>query len=169
MGTRRASIELARSDAGHVLARPEWRPPSYGHQVSMAVPIPNAVRRFVRQHVHELEQLEVLLLVHGVPAKFISVQEAARVLETEPELIASAFQHLAEHGLCIASSTEQTCFRYAPTRPELAACVDQIGEIYAGARIDVLVLMSSYAMERIRNASLRAFAYAFLFKQDNKK
>ena len=132
-------------------------------------PLSKSVRDFVCDRIYPNEQLEMLLLVHAGAAESWTARVLAEALHTPETLAESALQHLEQMGLVGAASGRRGERRYAPARPELANIVDELAAAYPVARVEVVMLISRCAMERIRNAQVHAFAQAFLLKEGGNK
>lgn len=131
--------------------------------VMSASNIAPTVRALVEERVHSIEQLEVLLLLHRRRDQPSSAEAVARELGIALELVSSALRHLADSGLTgQAEGTSEWLLR--PESAAVAAQVDQLAETYKTARVELIVQISTSAMQRVRNAGLRAFAQAFLVK-----
>jgi DNA-binding IclR family transcriptional regulator len=106
--------------------------------------VPASVRELIRERVQALEQLEILLLLHGAPQRGWSTEELALQLQLTVVLVEAALAHLAHHGFL---THDGDCYRFAAS-PH--AAVDQLAQSYEAARPEVLALISSDAMGRVR-------------------
>src|SRR5687768_16699022 len=61
--------------------------------------IPEDVRRFLLQCIDSVEQLEVLLLLHGAPAQAWNAEAVAQALYSNPDSIARRLAGLHANGL----------------------------------------------------------------------
>lgn len=117
----------------------------------------------LREHVETYEQLEALLLLQRDPKRTWSADAAGAALKISPEAAADALDHLSGRGLlAIAPSGSGRLFRYAPTRAHTDEAVERLAREYDQNRLEIIKLMSAYAIERLRTAAIRAFAGAFV-------
>lgn len=130
-------------------------------------PVAAAVRSFVEERIHTLEQLEILLLLHARPSCSPTIAQLAQELRLTPEQVSSGLDGLRAAGL-LSAGAQDGCARYQPESAALAAQVDALAAAYQSSRVSLIVLISSNAMDRVRNAGLRAFAQAFLVKGPKK-
>jgi len=123
--------------------------------------VPEEVRRFVLQCIDSVEQLEVLLLLHGSPAVVWSAEAVATTLYSNPDSITRRLNGLHARGLLAA--TEVSSYRYLPRTPELDATVSLVADTYRLRRVAVITVIASKPMENVR-----AFSDAFrLRKKDD--
>jgi hypothetical protein len=109
--------------------------------------VPASVRELIRERVQALEQLEILLLLHGEPKRIWSADELAVQLQMGIVLVEAALAHLTHHGFL---TVEAGRYHYAPHEPKQASAVDQLARSYDASRPEVLALISSDAMGRVR-------------------
>ncbi|HEY6876999.1 MAG TPA: hypothetical protein VI299_03230 [Polyangiales bacterium] len=101
----------------------------------------------IRERVQALEQLELLLLMHGEPDRGFSMEELTQQLSMTATLVEAALAHLTHHGFLAVG---ERSYRYAPADPQLARAVDELARSYDDARVEVLALISSDAVGRVR-------------------
>jgi hypothetical protein len=85
-----------------------------------------------------------------------SVEELAERVYVRPELAASGVEHLRTRGLVVSDSETPVRYQYRPASPQVDATVGLLAESYQQSRADVVGLVFSEIIER-----LRAFADAF--------
>ncbi len=108
--------------------------------------VPASVRELVRERVHTLEQLEILLLLYGDARRIWSADELATELKLSDLLVEAALAHLTHHGFV---AYEAGRYHYAPL-PPLQRPVELLARTYEVARPELLALLSSDAMGRVR-------------------
>lgn len=122
------------------------------------------VRSLVCDRIHTIEQLEVVLLMAAEPETAWTTDSVAARLEIDPELAESALRRCVETELCRPLAGAQPAYTFAPDLPS-AQGIRELAAVYPRARVEVLMLISACAMERIRTAQLHTFAQAFLMRK----
>lgn len=130
--------------------------------------IPSAVNDFICERVHSIEQLEVLCLLHADRSGSWTSQAVAEAVRITQAQAISALEHLEEQRLVLAGGPQHGSYRYAPASDELATLVNDTVATYSSSRVEILMLISRCAMDRIRNAQVRTFAQAFLLRSPKK-
>jgi hypothetical protein len=123
--------------------------------------IPEEVHRFILQCIDSVEQLEVLLLLHGSPAVTWSPEAVATNLYSNPDSIGRRLAGLCGKGLLAV--TEASSYRYQPRTPELDATVLRLADTYRQRRVAVITVIASKPMENVR-----AFSDAFRLRKKDK-
>lgn len=123
--------------------------------------IPEDVRRFLLQCIDSVEQLEVLLLLHGAPAEAWSAEAVAQALYSNPDSIARRLAGLHANGLV---APVQSSYRYHPKSAELGATVTLLAQTYRQRRVAVITVIASKPMENVR-----AFSEAFRLRKKDKE
>lgn len=123
--------------------------------------IPDTVRSFVAQHIDSAELLETLLLVHSAPEREWTPEEVARSIYTVPAGATRRLEQLVQMGLASSNNTANPAYRYAPSRPALAAQVDALAAAYRAQRVAVINLIYNQPPD-----PLRSFADAFKLRKD---
>ena len=123
--------------------------------------IPEQVRRFLLQCIDSVEQLEVLLLLHGSPSAAWSPAAVATTLYSTPDSIAQRLAGLHARGLL--ATTEPASYRYQPRTADLDAAVSLLAETYRQRRVAVITVIASKPMENVR-----AFSDAFRLRKKDK-
>jgi hypothetical protein len=118
------------------------------------------LQQFIQRHIHSVEQLEVLLLLHDSPSKEWNADEIAQRLYTAPDAALSRLRDLVHSKLVAERSALPSVFQYNPPSDEMRRSVDTLAQVYRERRVSVVSLI--YAKP---NNSIRAFSDAFrLFK-----
>ena len=129
--------------------------------------IPEPVRDLVRERVHAIEQIEILLRLREQAPASLRIDALASALRVPEGLVEPALAHLVTHEL-VAAAPEPRAFRYAPASAELDAAVSALAACYVDSRVELLRLISSNAVERLRSGSLKIFAEAFRLRRKKK-
>jgi hypothetical protein len=124
-------------------------------------PIPETVRRFIVDHIHSVESLEILLLLFGGGAKEFSALEVSRNLCTSLESAAAQLHQLHKAALLVATeAADPPKYRFNPGSPE-APVVADLEKIYKTRRVSVISFIYSKPTD-----PLRAFSNAFKLRKD---
>ena len=130
-----------------------------------ALEIPEDIRILLRDHLPSHEQLELLLLMHTDPMREWSVEDLAETLKISPMLAEEAINQLAADELIDLWELPSNALRCRGPRDACRDLVSRLAQIYQDNRVEVLMLMSANAIQRMRTGALRAFADAFVIKK----
>ena len=122
----------------------------------MSAGITDGARRLVAEHIHSVEQLEVLLLLRAAPEKKWTAAEVARALVSQPDTAETRLADLAQRGL-VTRSGDGWC--YTPGRRERD--VSELAEAYNTRRGAVVGLIFSKPSD-----SVSSFSDAFRLRKD---
>lgn len=126
----------------------------------IATDIPAVVQTLIIDHIDSLEQLEILLLLGGPAAGRWTEASLRTKLGLTPARTVEALSALRAKGFLVEHQPGSQ-WEYAPHTSALDDAVVQLGRIYATQRLDIVTLMCSIAVNRLRNDALRAFAGSF--------
>ena len=116
----------------------------------MAGEIGADLERFIAQHVHSVEQLEVLLLLRNSGEREWTASEVSRALSSHPHSVETRMLDLRSRGLVASREAEREfVFRYAP-QPGLDRLVDQLAHAYGERRTSVINLIFSKPIDSVR-------------------
>jgi hypothetical protein len=117
-----------------------------------------ALRELLTTSIRSVEEIDLLLQLYedrGVR----SAPELATATRLAEAAAITALQNLV---LCrlVVQQGDGSPLRYvfAPARAELRAVVEELARVYEDCRLDVLTLISSQALERVRSGARRAFS-----------
>lgn len=122
----------------------------------MGAGITDGARRLIAEHIHSVEQLEVLLLLRAAPDKKWMSVEVARALVSQPDTVETRLTDLAQRKL-IRRSDDGWC--YAPGGREQE--VSELAEAYNSRRVAVVGLIFSKPSD-----SVMSFSDAFRLRRD---
>ncbi len=122
--------------------------------------IPDDVRRFLGEHIHSVEQLEVLIWLLEHPAQSWTGKAVARELRIDPVSAVSRLEDLAARGLA-AASRDADSFIYKPADGERDRLVRNLARLYADRRVTIINLIFSKPVDRVRS-----FADAFRIRDE---
>ena len=121
--------------------------------------LPEDVHRFILTSIESVEQLEVLLLMHGAPNASWTPEAIARQLYSTPSSIRGRLDALGRQKLVAAEGSPPT-YRYRPGTESLAGTIDSVAECYRRRRVAVVTLIASKPLENVR-----AFSDAFRLRK----
>lgn len=120
--------------------------------------LPDDVCRFIKRHIHTLEQLEILRLLFENPARSWSASELAAELRTNPESVRLRLGPMLTDGLTAMTGPATYCYRPASARLD-----EQVGLLigcYRERRVAVITQIFAPS-----GGAARVFAEAFRIKK----
>ncbi len=124
--------------------------------------IPERVTRLIAEHIHSIEQLEVLLLARRTADRDWSAEEVARELTTLPDSASTRLDDLAGRGFLVVADDVGPRFRYDTRDQERDRVVGELEDAYARRRVSVTSMIFSKPSENIRT-----FADAFRIRKED--
>lgn len=121
------------------------------------------MRALLRDQVESYEQLETLLLLASDPERSWDAERLGERVRISPDEASEVLAGLAGAGLLRRDA--RGGHRYAPSRPELGRVVARLAAVYAKVPLEVVKIMSTNSIERVRNAAFRTFSDAFLLRR----
>lgn len=124
----------------------------------MAMPSQNIsqeLKTFIKEQIHSVFSLEVLLLLHREQSRSFTASEVANELGIEID-VAQQLSELKSANLLGTTSAGIPKYYYAPANKELALIVDKLSVAYSKQRVPILSLILAEHPDRIRG-----FAEAF--------
>lgn len=107
------------------------------------------LKTFVKEHIHSVFSLEVLLLLRRERSRSFTASEVANELGIEDD-VAQQLSELTSANLIRTASGDVAKYRYAPGDKELESLVDQLAVAYAKQRVPILSLILTEHADRIR-------------------
>ena len=98
-----------------------------------------ALRRFVRQCIHSVRMVEVLLLLVREPERDWTPEEVSAQLRCSTSAAAEQLEELAHRGLLRSRQTGQ--YGYQPRTQELADCVNELADANARRRQRLIAII----------------------------
>jgi hypothetical protein len=123
--------------------------------------IPREVRSFIRDHLHSITQLELLLLLHGDAGQSYTAADAGRALRAPERLMGAQLTDFYAAGVLSADEGEVPAYRFDPAGRharvvgELATCVRQ-----RKRSVHDLILMGP-------SSDVQTFSDAFRLRRDD--
>lgn len=125
--------------------------------------LPEAVRRFIADHIDSVEQLEILLLLHHHhQGRTWTAEAVARELRIASVSAGERLEDLVQDSLLTRVGGDPMEYRYAPGSAMLDEAVKGLATAYAERRVTVINLIFSKPVDRIRT-----FADAFRLRRDD--
>ncbi len=122
--------------------------------------IPQNVSQFIVDHIHSVEQLETLLLLHADPAKEWTAEQVAAELRTSTDAARLRLAELKRVPCVEEISSTPPKFRFASSNAPLCPIVDGVARQYKDRRVSVISLIYTKP-----STELRAFSDAFRIKK----
>ena len=123
---------------------------------------PQEINDFLIKHIHSVEQLEILLLLHREAGRQWGVEEIAQELRGDRQSVENRLQDLcAQHMLVCTRSNDDSRFHFNDSDSDLHHQVSELSRIYAERRMSVINLIFSKPIDNIR-----VFADAFRLRKD---
>lgn len=115
------------------------------------------VQQFVARYIRSVEQLEILLVLHGNPGKWWTSQEVFRQIQSSEKSVVDGLEFFVREGL-VQKDTEGK-FQLKPGASGGEA-VPELARAYRERRVAVIELIYTKPAE-----GLQSFADAFRFKK----
>ena len=123
--------------------------------------IPSAVDALIGHRVRTIEELETLLLL-ARERRFWDSLAVASALKLSEGLAVAALEGLVQAQLIAQiGSGSPLGYVFAPLNRSLKEATDQLIQYYSENRFELVMLISSRAIERLRTGVLQRFADSF--------
>ena len=120
------------------------------------------IKNFVYRYFENIEQLRIVLLLHGDPNRDLSLLEICSRVYLPPDRAIAEIQKLEKKGLVgMHTEGDRTTFRYFPQSEEIAHSIDTLAVMDREMPVTLINLI----YDRSRR-QLRIFADAFRLKKD---
>jgi DNA-binding IclR family transcriptional regulator len=120
---------------------------------------------FLRERVDTHEKLGLLLLLHSERPAALDLSELERRRQLPPRLLRSTLAELKASGLV---EQRGSAYAYAPRAGELDDLVASTAKLLAEQPVEIILALSSNALERVRSRAAVTFAEAFLIGRSKK-
>ena len=117
------------------------------------------IRLFIAEHIHSIEQLEVLLLARSAPQQEWSVESVYGVVKSSRTSVSERLKDLVKNGFLAEVQGEPLRYRFQPRNERLEQLVSDLAIAYKEHSVRVIEAIYSRSA-----ASLREFAHAFRIK-----
>jgi len=126
-------------------------------------------KALLRDYIESFEQLEILLLLHRRRGDTLGADSVVTELKLGLDSVDDALAHLARAHLIAVRAESPRLFQYGPANSVMDAAVGDLAGAYDDNRLEVINLMNTNAIERVRTSAMRAFANSFLLGGGGKK
>jgi len=135
--------------------------PARGVEKRLADPaIPEAIQRFLADHVASAEELDALMLLHAQRDRAWTAEALSQALFSVPQSAALTLERLQAKGLAAAADGSPHAWRYAATGAD-DGCIAELAKVYRANRAAVI----KHLFER-RADPVRSLADAFRLRKD---
>jgi DNA-binding transcriptional ArsR family regulator len=97
--------------------------------------VPESVVQFVSRHIESLEQLEILLFLHGEGSRPRTVAEIFKRIQSSQASVQDRLKKLQTAGLV---ASDEKGYRYQSGNPDTDACVAALAENYKLRRVRII-------------------------------
>ena len=111
--------------------------------------ISQELKTFLKEHIHSVFSLEVLLLLRREQSRSFTASEIANELGIENDVTPQLLE-LTSARLISTANGDGPKYRYAPVDKELESQVDHLAVAYAKQRVPILSLILAEHADRIR-------------------
>jgi hypothetical protein len=111
--------------------------------------ISQELKTFIKEQIHSVFGLEVLLLLRRQQSRSFTASEVANELGIETD-VAQQLSELTSANLISTAHGDATRYRYAPGDKKLESLVDQLSVAYAKQRVPILSLILAEHTDPIR-------------------
>lgn len=125
----------------------------------MAEPLPPDVKRLLREQVRSFEELEVLRVLWSSAERVWTRREVADSVEIPDGLVDRALRSLCESGIVLSKlGADGRLYAYRPETVALVQTLSKLMRAYERQRSDILGLLASNALRRLRDGMSRWLA-----------
>jgi hypothetical protein len=133
--------------------------------VSLDPDVSSELLELLRTKLDTLEKVELVLAVRGAPGGSITIDALANELRLPPESVRSVVEQAMDAKLIVLEGSEVRLL----TTPAEQELVTELDQVFSERRHQLLRLLSTIAIERVRRMAARAFADAFHFRSPKPK
>ena len=129
--------------------------------------IPESIKAFLFDQIQTHEELEVVVLLARGGTQGRSEAAIVEELKIVASLVSDALKALRKRD--IVDSLTEDAKTYWHVRPDREAKLRELVALYDSQRLEIVMLMSANAIERVRTGAMRTFADCFFLgrKRDN--
>lgn len=131
--------------------------------------IPDDVSSLLQERISGLDELKTLLLVSSDASKRWTASSVAAHFGRRTLWMEVVLEKLCATALLVGEGDgSERRFVYRPDTPTLDAAVRSLAEVYDTQRVNVVLMLSNKAMDRIRQAASRSFACALVTTRNDR-
>ena len=121
--------------------------------------IPETIKAFLFERIHTHEELEVVVLLARAGAQRRTEAAIAAELKIVVSLVTDALKALSNRD--IVDALTENASTYWHINPACEARLRELVALYDQQRLEIVMLMSANAIERVRTGAMRTFADCF--------
>src|SRR5690349_8474455 len=121
------------------------------------------LRRFLFEHVEDLEELEVLACLHDRREE-ATLAVIADEIRFPARTVLPVLERLAARGIVSCTALEPAQYRFEAPDAEARQRFEEVFAAYRANPSALMKLMTSNAIDRVRTAAMRTFADGFRLK-----
>jgi hypothetical protein len=87
-----------------------------------------ALKQFISRHIRSVQQVEILCLFNGDPAKTWTLAQVLRTTQSTEKSVADCLEAFCKEGFLV--SEQAGTFRFSPKTPELNQAVSELATAY---------------------------------------
>lgn len=123
---------------------------------------PQQINEFLVRHIHSVEQLEILLLLHRDSSRGWTAAEIAQELRSDLGSVEKRLGDLCAQNMLVCKTSDEThSYQFNAANTDLDRTVSGLATVYAERRMAVINLIFSKPIDNIR-----VFADAFRLRKD---
>lgn len=122
--------------------------------------LPDYIRKFIREHISSVEQLEILLHLFRISPRMEPSEAVAQTLYLSPESTERQLQRFSEKGLIAMQRGTPTTFGIADRFTSLGVQIEGLSKCYRERRVSVINEIFSNPI-----STLQSFADAFIISK----
>ncbi len=131
--------------------------------------LPTEVIGLLRDRLHSLDQLQVLLLLYSHRDREWTEDAVAEALKTPSAIVDEALRHLCAYELVEQRRAAEVTYLFGPSGEELGRAVSALADTFRRDPLGVMKVMNKHALERVRVGALHTFADAFVLNRKRGK
>lgn len=108
------------------------------------------LRRFIKEYITSLEQLEILLLLYHTADRLWTIEEVFKVIQSNPHSVADRLQGLVSLGFLIAEGSDKPAYRFQPASSEAAQRTSELAKAYALSKYKVVETIFSTPRDQVQ-------------------
>jgi hypothetical protein len=126
--------------------------------------ISDELKKFIYLGFDSVEQLDVLLLIHGHPDREWTFSDISRELRSTDASIEKRSRTLEQKSIIAEAGLKENTIRYIPYSPSVDRLVTELAQIYKTQQYKVMDLIFNK-----EKAAIESFADSFRIKKEEKE